>query len=129
MKERYKKKFGEDTLEMFIISQEIEDENIKEYLSDILFGVSKNEERINKLIGDNLKQNWSIDRISKINLSLLKVSIYEMIYNNLPYKVAINEVVELAKRYSDDQAKSFVNRYTCKYCKKRKLRCVKQGKV
>ena len=53
--------------------------------------------------------NWTLDRISKVNLSLLKLAIYEMIYKKLPYKVAINEVVELGKKYSDEQAQSFIN--------------------
>lgn len=109
MKKRYKKKYGEDGLDVFLMSQEIEDDSIKEYLNDILFGVLKNEEDINKLIEENLKEKWTLDRVSKINLSLLKIAIYEMVYNKLPYKVAINEVVELAKKYSDEQAQSFIN--------------------
>ena len=88
MKKKFKKKLGEDILQMFLISQEIEDETVKEYLKDILFGVSENEEKINHL---------------------LKIAIYEMIYSKIPYKVAINEVVELAKKYSDEQAQSFIN--------------------
>ena len=109
MKKKYKKKFGEDTLELFFESNEIEDDETKEYLKDILFGVSESEEKIYGLIEKNLKENWTIDRIPKINISLLKVAIYEMIYANVPYKVAINEIVELSKKYSDEQAKSFIN--------------------
>ena len=74
------------------------------------------------LIKENLKENWTIDRISKINLSLIKVAIFEMMYNKLPYKVAINEVVELSKKYSDEQAQSFINRYFSKYCQKTGIR-------
>ena len=99
----------EDTLEIFFESNEIEEPEVKEYLKDILFGVSENEEKINSLIEKNLKEKWTIDRVSKINISLLKIAIYEMIYKKLPYKVAINEVVELAKQYSDEQAGSFIN--------------------
>ena len=103
------KEVGEDELEIFLESNEIEDEEVKEYLKDILFGVSENEEKINELIKKNLKENWKIERVSKINLSLLKVAIYEILYKNLPYKVAINEVVELAKKYSDEQGAPFIN--------------------
>lgn len=109
MKKKFKKRFGEDTLEFFFESNEIEDNETKEYLKDILFGVSENEEKICSLIIKNLKENWTIDRIPKINISLLKVAIYEMIYTKVPYKVAINEVIELSKKYSDEQAKSFIN--------------------
>lgn len=121
MKKKYKKKCGEDELQVFLMSQEIDDEEIKEYLNDILFGVLKNEEEINKLIEENLKEKWTIDRVSKINLSLLKIAIYEMIYNELPYKVAINEVVELAKKYSDEQAQSFVNGILASIVKEKEL--------
>ena len=103
------KEIGEDALQMFFETNEIEEESVKEYLKDILFGVSKNEEKITELIKKNLKENWTIDRVSKVNVSLLKIAIYEMLYTNIPYKVAINEVIELAKKYSDDQASSFIN--------------------
>ena len=121
MKKKYKKKYGEEALEMFLLSQEIEDDTVKEYLNDILFGVSRNEEEISKLIEGNLKENWAIERISKINLSLLKIAIYEMVYQKLPYKVAINEVVELAKKYSDEQAQAFINGILASVVKEKKL--------
>ncbi len=121
MKERYKKKYGEENLPMFFESNEIEDEEIKEYLKDILFGVSENDENISELIRKNLKENWTMDRVSKINISLLKIAIYEMKYNNIPYKVAINEVIELAKKYSDDQASSFINGILASIVKEEKL--------
>ena len=109
MKKKYKKKCGEETLQIFLMSQEIVDDTVKEYLSDILFGVSRNEKEINQLIEENLKEKWTLDRISKVNLSLLKLAIYEMIYVKIPYKVAINEAIELAKKYGDDSSKSFIN--------------------
>lgn len=115
------KEVGQDSLEMFFETNEIEDEEVKEYLKDILFGVSKNEEEITKLIERHLKENWTIDRISKINISLLKIAIYEMKYNNLPYKVAINEVIELAKKYSDEQAGFFINGILASVVKEEKL--------
>lgn len=121
MKKKYKKKFGEETLQIFYESNEIENEAVKEYLKDILFGVSKNEEKINSLISSKLKENWTIDRVSKINISLLKIAIYEMLYTSVPYKVAINEVVELAKKYSDEQASSFINGILASIVKDEKL--------
>ena len=62
-----------------------------------------------ELIEKNLKADWKLERISKVDLSLLKLAIYEIKYKNLPYKVVINEVVELAKKYGEDQSKNFVN--------------------
>lgn len=121
MKKKYKRKFGEETLQIFYESNEIEDEAVKEYLKDILFGVSENEEKINSLISTKLKENWTIDRVSKINISLLKIAIYEMLHTSVPYKVAINEVVELAKKYSDEQASSFINGILASIVKDEKL--------
>ena len=121
MKKNYKRKFWEETLQIFYESNEIEDEAVKEYLKDILFGVSENEEKINNLISTKLKENWTIDRVSKINISLLKIAIYEMLHTSVPYKVAINEVVELAKKYSDEQASSFINGILASIVKDEKL--------
>ncbi len=121
------KEIEDDTLQIFLEAQEIEDETVKEYLKDILFGVSQNEERINSLIEQNLKSDWKISRISKVNLSLLKLAIYEMIYNKLPYKVAINEVVELAKKYSDEQAQSFINGILASIVKQENLKDEEQN--
>ncbi len=115
------KEVGEENLQMFFETNEIEEEDIKQYLRDIFFGVKENEEKINELISSNLKENWTIDRVSKINVSLLKIAIYEIIYNKLPYKIAINEVVELAKRYSDEQASSFINGILASIVKKENL--------
>ena len=115
------KELEDENLAIFYESNEIEDEDQKEYLNDILFGVSKNEEELNDLIKKHLKENWTIDRISKVNVSLLKLALYEMIYCNLPYKVAINEVVELAKKYSDEQASPFINGILASIVKEKSL--------
>ena len=98
-----------EQFEIFIENNEITDEKVINYLKDIKQGIEENKVEIENLIENNLKENWSINRISKINLSLIKIAIYEMIYKEIPYKVAINEVVELAKRYSDDAAPMFIN--------------------
>ena len=50
-----------------------------------------------------------MQRISKINIALLKLSIYEILYADVPYKVAINEVIELAKKYGEDNSAPFIN--------------------
>ena len=115
------KEVDDDELEIFLEANEIENDEVKEYLKDILFGISENQEKITELIKKNLKENWEIDRVSKINISLLKVAIYEIIYKNIPYKVAINEVVELAKKYSDEQGSSFVNGILASIVKEEKL--------
>ena len=66
-------------------------------------------EEILKLISQNLKEKWDISRISKVNTALLKLATYEIVYAKLPYKVVVNEVVEIAKKYGDENSPSFIN--------------------
>ena len=99
----------EEQLELFIQENEINDKDGIDYIKDIIMGTDKNNTEIEKAISENIKSDWDIHRISKIDLTLLKLGIYEIVYSKLPYKVVINEVVELAKKYGDDNSKAFVN--------------------
>ena len=99
----------EEQIDLFLECNELEDEQAKEYIKDVVNGINKNEDEINELIEKNLKADWKLDRLSKIDLSILKLAIYEIKYKNIPYKVAINEAVELAKKYGEDTSKNFVN--------------------
>lgn len=96
-------------IELFLENNEINNAETKEYIEDVVKGIEENKTEILETIKENLKQEWEIDRISKINIALLKLSIYEIKYKNLPYKVAINEVVELAKKYGEETSPSFIN--------------------
>ena len=94
---------------LYIESNHIESEEAKKYIEDAILGIEKNLEEIDNLIKINLRENWKIERISKIDLSILRLAIYEIKYKEIPYKVAINEAVELAKKYGEDTSKNFVN--------------------
>ncbi len=98
-----------EQIELYIENNDIKDVNVQKYIQDVLSGIRDNEEKINKKISENLKRDWSLERISKIDIALLKLAIYEIIYKELPYKVVINEVVELAKKYGEDNSKAFIN--------------------
>ena len=111
----------EEQVNLFIENNNVENEIAKDYLMDIAKGILENNDEIEKLITENLKDNWSINRISKINVSLIKIAIYEMLYKNVPFKVAINEVVELAKKYADDSAPVFINGILASVVKQKKL--------
>ena len=115
------KETDSDELDIFVENNGITEDNVVEYLRDIKEGIKTNELEINTLIENNLKKNWSLNRISKINLSLIKLAIYEMLYKNLPYKVAINEVVELAKKYADESAPVFINGILASIVKEKNL--------
>lgn len=80
-----------------------------EYIIKALEKVEENKEIIDKKIEDALT-NWKIDRISKVNLSILRLSIAEMLYlEDVPGRVSINEAIELTKKYSDEKSVSFIN--------------------
>ena len=91
-----------EQIELFLVEQNISQEKAKTYMTETVNGIAKNEERILELISQNLKEKWDISRVSKINLTLLKLATYEIMYTELPYKVVVNEAVEIAKKYGDD---------------------------
>ena len=98
-----------EIITIYLENNDITEEKTKEYVQDTIQGIYKYDEEIKKTISDNLKADWQLQRVSKIDLSLLKLAIYEMLYKQIPYKVAINEVIELAKKYGEDTSPSFIN--------------------
>ncbi len=101
--------YGQEQIDLFIENNEIEDKKIIQYIKSTINGILENKKEIQKQIEENLKEKWDIGRISKIDFVLLQIAIYEIQYKKLPYKIAINEAVELAKMYGEDSSKSFVN--------------------
>ena len=85
-----------------------EEDEIK-YISKVTKGVKDNLEKIDNIILSELK-NWSLQRIAKVDLGILRLAIYEILYvDDIPEKVTANEAVELAKTYGNNDSKSFVN--------------------
>jgi len=103
------KEVNDEDINLFFENNQINSEEAKEYIEDIVKGTAKEAKNILEEIEKNLKRDWDIDRISKINLALLKLAIYEIKYKKLPFKVVINEVVELAKRYGEETSSTFIN--------------------
>ena len=98
-----------DQVMLYFESNNIKNEEVKKYIIDAVEGIEKNKEQIDKKIKENLKESWKFERISKIDLSILRLAIYEIKYKEIPYKVAINEAVELAKKYGEETSKNFIN--------------------
>lgn len=81
----------------------------KEYIEETLNGIVKNINEIDDKI-NNYSKNWDIKRMPKIDLAILRCSTYEILYrDDIPDSVAINEAVEIAKKYSTDDSPSFIN--------------------
>ena len=100
---------SEESIDLYIESEEIDDEKTINYIKEVVNGIKENEEAIIEKISKNLKSDWKIERISKIDLALLKIAIYEILYTETPFKVAINEVVELSKKYGEENSSNFIN--------------------
>jgi N utilization substance protein B len=101
-------------------AENINEEEEKEYIKLVLEGVSSNLNEIDEIILSKLK-NWTIDRIAKIDLAILRLAIYEIKYMpNMPVKVSANEAVELAKMYGNNDSKSFVNGVIAKIIEQKK---------
>lgn len=80
------------------------------YIRQVVDGVAEHKKELEELIEKNLKQGWSVSRISKTSFAIMKLAIFEMKYvDDVPAKVAINEAVELAKRYGGEGEANFVN--------------------
>ncbi len=72
-------------------------------------GVIENIDKIDEIIEENLK-GWKFNRISKVNISILRLAVYEMLYEeSVPVSVSINEAVELAKKFSEQKDASYIN--------------------
>lgn len=100
----------EETIENFIEDYEMDLNTIDvEYIKNVVKIVTNNVEAIDERIIQSLV-NWKLDRVSKVNLTILRLAVGEMMFiEDVPGSVAINEAVELTKKYSDEKSCSFVN--------------------
>lgn len=99
----------QEQIDLYFESNNITDEEAKKYIANAVNGIEEHQEEILKNIETNLKEEWKLSRISKMDLTILKLAIYEIKFTDVPYKVSINEAVELAKKYGEDKSKNFVN--------------------
>lgn len=99
----------EEQINRFIEEYEINDTQDKEYFLNVVNGVINNEEELDNLISIHAK-GWTIHRMPKVDLAIMRLSCYEIKYRrDIPVNVSINEAVEMAKKYSGEQSKTFVN--------------------
>lgn len=102
---------GIDQMEIVLqefYNQQESNESIS-YIDDTLRGICKNWDAINAMIEPALA-NWSMKRLSAVCLAILRVAIYELKFNpDIPDRVAINEAIELAKEFGDEDSGSFVH--------------------
>jgi len=106
----FEKTFHNESVEEVIeLAKELRGEKINDYIENEVKGIFDNIETIDKLIEEN-SIGWKISRIPRVNLCIMRICIYEMMFDDtVPVGVAINEAVELCKKYSSEEDKKFVN--------------------
>lgn len=92
-------------------------ENDIAYMKNVAVGTAEEKDSINRKIAPFLKK-WDVERLPKISLAILQLAIYEIDYiSDVPDKVAVNEAVEIAKRYGEDDTYKFINGVLAMYLK------------
>lgn len=106
----FEKEFNSDSVsDILEMAAEARDIEPNDYIKDVFFGVFDNLEAIDGTISENAV-GWSIKRISKSALAILRLAIYEMKYvDSIPVSVSINEAVEIAKKYATKEDAAFIN--------------------
>ena len=90
-----------------LIAENLEVDN--EFVRNIVYGVVTHVESLDELANKHMK-DWSISRIDKTGAAILRIGLFEMLYEDeTPNVVAINEAIELAKKYSDDNVRKIIN--------------------
>lgn len=98
----------DDRVNVYLDELDSSDE-VKDYISNKAVSIQEKLDDIDEMINTSAKK-WSISRMSKVDVSILRVAIYEIKYDDdIPTNVAINEAVEIAKKYGGDHSPSFVN--------------------
>lgn len=92
--------------------------DVKFYAERLAKGAAQNLGEIDRVI-ENFAENWTIERMSYVDRNILRIAVFEFLYTEeIPIKVAINEAVELAKRYGEEDSSKFVNGILDKIAKK-----------
>lgn len=83
-------------------------ENDRAYIDMVVSGVREHEKELDAEISACLR-GWTIDRLSRVDLAILRLSVFEMKHGDIPAAVSINEAIELTRKYSSEQSCPFVN--------------------
>lgn len=89
-----------------LIKEQLEVEN--DFVNSLVNNIIKNQNKISNMANKYLN-DWNIDRLSKVDKAILSIGIYELLYTDTPSVVAINEAVELSKKYSDEKVVKMIN--------------------
>jgi transcription antitermination protein NusB len=84
-------------------------QGIREFAENLVAGVAEHRAQIDGIIEQKSK-NWSLGRMSKVDINILRLSVYEILYcDDIPINVTINEAIEIAKKFGTEESPAFVN--------------------
>ena len=98
-----------ENVDMFLKERDIHGKATTKYIKDVVYGTKRHAKQIKKQIESCLSEKWTYDRLSKVNVVILEIAIFEMLFLKTPFKVVINEAVELAKSFGDAKSPGFIN--------------------
>lgn len=90
------------------VSARIQDAELADFCLSLVFGVQRNRDELDAMLTETA-QNWSLDRMAATDRNVLRLGAFEILYAETPQRAAINEAVELAKRFGSAQSAAFVN--------------------
>lgn len=91
------------------ITHALDEQESDPFFEELVFGVLEQKDKLDDMISQHLV-NWKLDRIANVDRAILRLSVYEMVYQeDIPVSVSMNEAIELAKLFGDDKAPKFVN--------------------
>jgi transcription antitermination protein NusB len=96
------------TADRFLVRRLNHDQELVDFARGLLAGVRKNRGELDRLLTERA-DNWSLERMAVTDRNVLRLGAYEILYTETPQRVAINEAVELAKRFGARQSPQFVN--------------------
>ena len=94
----------------YIYDKEGDEHEVPVFLLNLVNGVLDHQAELDELISKYLKQGWSLSRLTLTDKTILRLGLYEMKYfEETPDRVAVNEAIEIAKKYSDETSSRFIN--------------------
>ena len=110
-----------ENVDMFFEARDIHGKATTKYIKDMVYGTKRHGKQLKKQIEECLSEKWTYDRLSKVNVVILEMAVFEMLYLKTPFKVVINEAVELAKSFGDTKSPNFINGVLASIVKKNNL--------
>src|SRR6478735_5216887 len=94
---------------MEAIGNVVQNEKSDQFLESLVLGVVEHQQEIDELLRNHLEK-WTLDRVATVDRVILRIAVYEMKYEEeIPTSVTLNEAIELAKTFGDDQSSKFIN--------------------